>query len=135
MFPADALGDMIRPFLDGDASHSWQVAVHGDAVVGFTFAQEEAFADGAWNLKCIAVDPARQRQGIGSHLLRQAALGLTARGARILLVDTVGSDAFAGQKRFYERHGLRETARIPDFWADGEDKLTFWKRLAPPPAP
>jgi ribosomal protein S18 acetylase RimI-like enzyme len=54
---------------------------------------------------------------------------LRAKGARILIADTSGSDEFTQTRAFYRKNGYSEEARIRDFWADGDDKVVFWKSL------
>ena len=54
---------------------------------------------------------------------------LQAKGARILIADTSGTEAFAPPRAFYAANGYAEEARIRDFWATGDDKVVFWKAL------
>ena len=54
---------------------------------------------------------------------------LQASGNRVLIVDTSGTESFSGTRRFYNRCGYTEEARIRDFWGPGDDKIVFWKAL------
>ena len=54
---------------------------------------------------------------------------LSAEGARLLIIDTAGVVEFAAAQNLYARLGFAEVARLPDFWADAVDKVTFAKRL------
>ena len=51
--------------------------------------------------------------------------------ARILIVETLGTDEFLQTREFYLKNGFDEEARIRDFYEDGGDKVVFWKRVAP----
>jgi len=55
---------------------------------------------------------------------------LAAQDIRLLLVDTSGTEAFARTRRFYQQLGYRREAVIRDYWATGDDKVTFAKPLA-----
>lgn len=54
---------------------------------------------------------------------------IDADGVRILLADTSGTEDFAATRGFYAAKGYTEEARIRDFWAAGDDKVTFRKAL------
>ena len=88
-------------------------------------------ADGAWNLLAIAVTPKRQGAGIGADMLRYLEGELAKLNARILIVETLGTDEFLQTREFYLKNGFDEEARIRDFYEDGGDKVVFWKRVAP----
>jgi ribosomal protein S18 acetylase RimI-like enzyme len=96
------------------------------------YAAPERMTSGTWNMLLIAVDPARQRGGIGSVLARAVENQLAARGERLLLVETSGLPAYEQARAFYRKLGYREEARIRDFYQSGEDKIVFRKALPAP---
>lgn len=61
--------------------------------------------------------------------MRHAEAALTAAGKRLLLVDTSGTEGFASVRKFYTALGYEREAVIRSFWGEGDDKVTFWKRL------
>ena len=131
LFPSEMLPDMIGGFLanDEDDGALWLTCESDGAAVGFCFAKPEQLADGTWNMLAIAVDPAMQGHGCGRAIVGQLEADLAGQGARVLLADTSGLDAFAKTRKFYHECGYSEEARIRDFWAAGDDKVVFWKRL------
>ena len=84
---------------------------------------------GTWDLYWLAVDPARQQRGLGAALVREMEHRLLGY-ARLIVVETAGRDDYAGTRAFYERCGYRATARIPDFYAPGDDQVVYSKYLA-----
>ena len=46
-----------------------------------------------------------------------------------MIADTSGADEFAQTREFYRKNDYSEEARIRDFWAEGDDKVIFWKSL------
>ena len=128
LFPAEMLGDMIAGFLDGSKPDIWFVA-DDSGPQGFGFCEPERMADGAWNLLAIGVAPDRQGQGTGAAMLRYLEAALKKAGARILIVETLGTDEFQPTRDFYLKNGFDEEARIRDFYEDGGDKVVFWKRV------
>lgn len=129
LFPAEMLDDMMAGYLEGSKPDLWFVAEDGD-VLGFGFCEPERMADGAWNLLAIGVSPDQQGQGIGAALLGHLEAELVKPKARILIVETLGTDSFQPTRDFYLKNGFDEEARIRDFYEDGGDKVVFWKRIA-----
>lgn len=76
----------------------------------------------------LAVHPRRQRQGRAA-LVRHVERELSARGARILLIETSGLGSFERPRAFYRALGYDEEARIRDFYKAGDDKVVFREAL------
>ena len=129
MFPSEMLPDMTAPYFNGDASQRWLV-FDDSKLNGVCYFAPEAMADGVWNLLMIAVDPKTHGQGLGTALMSAVETTLAREGARILLVDTSGTDAFQRTRSFYDMLNYEREARIRDYWSDGDDKVTFRKVLA-----
>lgn len=129
LFPSDMLPDMLAPSLAGETDAFW-LTCHSDGnAVGLCYTVPEEFADGTWNMLALAVHPDLQGKGLGAALVQAAEQHLKDKGQRILIVDTSGTDDFALTRQFYAQNGYEEEARIRDFWADGDAKVTFRKAL------
>ena len=124
LFPPEMLPGMAGPWFAEPSAALWLVAEGG-----FVHAVPEALTEGTWNLLALAVRPAAQGRGLGAALVEAALGALRARGARLVIVDTAGTEDYAAARRLYARLGLAEVARIPDFWAEGVDKVTYALRL------
>jgi hypothetical protein len=53
-----------------------------------------------------------------------------ARG-RLIIIETSSLESYQKTRRFYAKHGYQTIARLPDFYAPGDDKLILQKRLEP----
>jgi len=84
---------------------------------------------GTFDLYWIAVDPARQRSGVGRALLGAVERTLREEGGRLLLVETAGKPSYASTRAMYEACGYLEVARIPEFYEAGDDKVVYARRL------
>lgn len=113
----------------------WTVNDDSGDITAVAYAEPEVMAEGAWNLRLIAVHPGCQRGGLGSALLGFVERALADMGGRLLVVDTSGHEAFAGVRDFYRRAGYVQEATIRDFWQPGDDKVVFTKRLPPAVGP
>ncbi len=84
---------------------------------------------GTWDLYWIATDPDLRGAGLGSRLVAEMEADLRARGARLVRVETSGSDGYEATRGFYDARGYLETARIRDFYRPGDDLVILTKRL------
>lgn len=129
LFPSEMLEAMTEPYLSGKEPHHWLLACAEEQVLGFAYAEPERMTDGTFNLLAIAVDPKLQCRGVGAALVEGLEQRLRDRGGRVLIVETSSLQEFAGAREFYRRRSFHEEARVRDFYAQGEDKIIFWKRL------
>ena len=114
---------------DGHIAQAWADGPAGPPA-GWAYFAPTAKADGVWDLWWIGVDPARQGRGVGGELLRSVEDHVRAAGGRILVVETSSMPAFDAVRRFYAARGYVECGRVPDFYADGDGKVIFAKRMA-----
>lgn len=82
--------------------------------------------EGTWDLYWLAVDPAAYRGGIASALVTEMERRL-AGIARLISVDTSGRPDYGPTRAFYLARGYRDVARVPDFYAPGDDQVIFTK--------
>lgn len=130
LFPGEMLDEMAAPFLSGAAPDDlWFVAHDRDVAVGLVYCVPEGLTDKTWNLLLIAVDQGRQGQGVGSRLTRHLEHRLSTGTGRVLIVETSSLPSFDRTRAVYRKLDYAEVARVPDFYAAGEDKIVFWKAL------
>ena len=134
MFPAEASGFLEEMFSthfasgDSEGHVCLTDAEDGEPCV-MAYARPVEATDGTWNLLMIAVAPGKQGRGRGRALMESVEATLTKRGERLLLVETSGLESYAKTRRFYAGCGYTETARVPDYYAAGEDMVLFRKSL------
>lgn len=103
------------------------IARDGDTILGHLQFLETGEA-GVFELKSMAVDITRQRNGIGGRLVAAAVARCRSRDGRRLIVSTATADV--GNLRFYQRQGFRmyrvvqdafrsETGYPEEIWIDG----------------
>jgi ribosomal protein S18 acetylase RimI-like enzyme len=85
--------------------------------------------DGTYDLYWIAIHPDAQGAGDGSRLLHEVERRLGERGGRLLVVETSSRESYIGTRRFYERRGYHEAARVSSFYAPSDDRVVYTKRL------
>lgn len=136
LFPPEGV-DTLREILEGfhtgqtGVEHRLDVYVEegSDTPIGVIYYGPDAMTDRKWDLWMIAVSPDHQGQGIGRDLIMFTEEQILANQGRVLLIDTSSLPKYDGTRVFYAKLGYTEVARIPDYYADGESKVTFWKRI------
>jgi ribosomal protein S18 acetylase RimI-like enzyme len=109
-------------------------AFHADSLVGFSCHGPTPGTDRTFDLYWIAVDPSLQGGGSGTALLVEVERELAAAGARMLVVETSSRPEYVATRAFYVRRGYTEAARLRAFYAPGDDRVIFTKRLPGPTA-
>jgi ribosomal protein S18 acetylase RimI-like enzyme len=89
---------------------------------------------GTYDLYWIAVDPAWHGRGVGGRLMEFVEQAIcrptfSAASGRLLVIETSSLPRYEAARRLYQRHHYREVARIADFYAEGDDRVIYAKRL------
>ena len=120
------------PFDAGDGVESYEFigafAREGE-LIGYACYGATPGTLGTYDLYWIAVHPEHQGEGGGSRLLDEVERRLRDREARLLVVETSSRTDYESTRRFYERREYREFARLSDFYAFGDDRVIYARRL------
>lgn len=114
----------VDTFLTQEERSAW-AAVDGETVLGWIGAIETY--DHGWELHPLVVDPARQRQGVGSALV--ASLEARAAAAGVLTLYLGTDDDFGGTNLFGADLFPNVAARIPTLAETAGHPLGFYRRL------
>ena len=129
LFPPGMLDDMIAGYFEETTRDIWFVAVADGQVVGFGYCEPERMTSGTWNLLAIGILARYRGRGIGAAMMRYLENHLRTGDGRVLIVETMGTPAYARTRAFYAANGYTEEARIREFYEAGGDKIVFWKHL------
>lgn len=124
---ATVASDLIDERLAGDTDYRFVIAEDGDGLAGYACYGPVPMTDGSWDLYWIVVAPGRRGAGIGAELLRAAEEAVISGGGRMLIIETASKASYAETRTFYEARGYAETARVPDFYSVGDDKVIYRK--------
>jgi GNAT superfamily N-acetyltransferase len=103
-----------------------------DDLVGYACFGPTPDTDRTFDLYWIAVDPGAQGAGSGTALLGAVERRLEGQNARMLIVETSSRSEYAPTRRFYEKRGYAEAARVREFYAPDDDRIIFTKRFHSP---
>ena len=100
-------------------------------LVGYACYGATPATDRTYDLYWIAVDPAVQGTGAGTFLITEVERRLESAGARLLVIETSSRAEYEPTRRFYLARGYTEAARVGEFYAPGDDRVIYTKRLGP----
>lgn len=83
----------------------------------------------SFDLYWIVVSPTLQGQGVGRALVHAVEQRVAAAGGRRLYADTSSREQYAPTRAFYERAGFEHAAFLDDFYADGDGKVIFVRKI------
>ncbi len=130
LFPAEMLDEMIADFLTNSSSQDiWFTTLENGQAISIGYCAPEKLTEGTYNLYAIGVHKSKQGKGLGSSMMHFLENHLQKTGQRVLIVDTSGSETFDLTRKFYEKLDYTKEAVIRDFWAEGDDKVTYYKKL------
>jgi ribosomal protein S18 acetylase RimI-like enzyme len=114
-----------------EEGHLSFVGLVDDRIVGFVYyaPEDPTMTDRTWTLYWIAVSVVEQGQGLGRRLMNFVEDDLKQRGARLLLIETSSTPQYESTRIFYQRLGYAEVACVPDFYAEGDGKVFFSRKL------
>ena len=136
VFAEAEIGVALALFDATEDDYEFVGAFAGGQLLGFACFGPTPSTDRTYDLYWIAVHPDAQRSGAGAALMNEVERRLAERDARIVIVETWSRPDYAPTRRFYDKRGYRESARIEDFYTPGDDRVVLTKRVAvhPPPA-
>jgi D-alanine-D-alanine ligase len=98
-------------------------------VLGYACYGPVPATEATYDLYWIAVHPSAQRTGLGMKIMGRAEAAIAAAGGLDVYIETSSRALYGPTQAFYARAGYRLAAEFPDFYAAGDGKLVFVKRL------
>ncbi|HEX9282452.1 MAG TPA: GNAT family N-acetyltransferase [Gemmatimonadales bacterium] len=121
--------ELLDDSLSGDDDYRFLGAYDRDALVGYACWGPTPGTQGTYDLYWIVVDPAWQGKGVGTALLRAVEEQLTTDNGRLIVVETSSRADYTATRAFYERRGYAAAARLPGYYAPGDDLVIYLKDL------
>ena len=101
----------------------------GRSLFGFACWGRTPETDATFDLYWLAVDPAAQGSGAGSVLMAEIERKVADDRGRMIVIEVSGAEHSGGARRFYEKHGYVAAAAVRDFYAPGDDRIIYTKRM------
>jgi len=123
--------ELIDSYLEYPSNLGYHILVAevDSTVTGYICYGPTPLTEVTWDLYWMAVAPERQGRGIGSALMKSAEKEIVRAKGRLAIIETSSTPLYEKTRHFHLSQGYEIVARIPDFYAPGDDKLILQKRL------
>ena len=123
--------ELIDCYLEDPSGSGYHILVAevDSTVAGYICYGPTPLTEGTWDIYWMAVAREKQRQGIGSILIKSAEKEIARAKGRLAIIETSSTPGYEKTRRFHINQGYEVICRIPDFYAPGDDKLILQKRL------
>jgi ribosomal protein S18 acetylase RimI-like enzyme len=105
------------------------VAHESEKMLGYCCYGRNPCTESSYDLYWIAVHKDQMNRGIGRKLMTLAEQSVVELGGAIVWVETSGRAIYEPTRAFYLAIGYEKVAVMPDFYAAGDDKVVFMKRV------
>ncbi len=96
---------------------------------GWVYFSENSKSNGVWDLWWIGVAPGQHGRGIGKALLQFVEEHVRRAAGRLLIIETSSLPALARTREFYKLRGYTHCGCVPDFYSEGDGKITFVRNV------
>jgi ribosomal protein S18 acetylase RimI-like enzyme len=114
-----------------DSGYEFIMAEEGGMLVGYSCFGRIPCSTVSWDLYWIAVAPHQQGSGLGRRILELTERRIAEHGGTAVYAETSGRPQYVSTRAFYEKRGYDTGAVFEDFYAPGDAKYVFVKRLTP----
>ena len=123
--------EVIDSYLKDPSGSGYHVLVMEitSSVAGYVCYGPTPLTEGTWDVYWLAVTPELQGRGLGSALLASAEDKIGNAGGRLTIIETSSKPEYEKTRRFHRSQGYELAGRIADFYAPGDARLIFKKRL------
>ena len=98
-------------------------------MLGYCCYGKNPCTESSYDLYWIAVRKDQMGHGVGRKLMTLAEQSVVKMGGTIVWVETSGRAIYESTRAFYLAIGYEKIAVMPDFYAPGDDKIVFMKRV------
>ena len=122
--------ELIDLFLTNQTQTDYHVVVienESHQVAGYLCWGPTPLTEGTHDLYWMSVAPNQQGSGFGKQLVTWLEHKVEERKGRMIVIETSSQPKYEPTRQFYLRAGYREVARIPEFYASGDDRVIYTK--------
>jgi ribosomal protein S18 acetylase RimI-like enzyme len=112
-----------------DDYHPYVLVEDDGTVVSYACFGKNPMTTGTFDLYWIATRTDRMGKGYGRAILSFVEEEVRRRGGYLLVIETSSQESYGSTRQFYDKVGCTLAAQLPDYYAKGDDKLIYLKRV------
>ncbi|MBI5904249.1 MAG: GNAT family N-acetyltransferase [Deltaproteobacteria bacterium] len=109
--------------------HPYVLAEEDGTVAAYACFGKNTMTAGTFDLYWIATRADRMGKGYGRTILSFVEEEVLKRGGYLLVIETSSQESYGSTRVFYDKAGCTLAATLPDYYAMGDDKLIYLRRL------
>ncbi len=123
--------EVLGAFLErGKASgYCCLVAEHDNHCVGYAVYGPTPCTRSGWDIYWMAVSKDLQGKGLGSEMMSWVEKNIALQGGTQIWIETSGRQDYVPTRGFYKKHDYVMMAELADFYAPGDSKVIYGKKL------
>ncbi len=123
--------EVIESYLRDPAGSGYRIIVadNNSQTVGYLAYGPAPLTEGTWDLYWAAISRGARGRGIGSALMSHAEGDIKREKGRLAVIETSSKPEYENTRRFHRKMGYDMACTVRDFYAPGDDKLIYLKRL------
>lgn len=127
----EAVRELWESYLEKGAEGDYHFIVsrEGSQVLGYGVYGHRALTEGVWDFYFMGVDPTAHSRGIGRGLLQRVEAEAAAHGGYLVIIETSMTSGYAAARHLYESAGYTRDCVIRDFYARGDDMVSYSRRV------
>ena len=112
-------------------NHRYWYVEDNEEIIGAIGIRENKYGSNGYEMDSdyIAVHKNYRRAGLASRLLKTAEDFVKSQKGRYIHVLTCDIESYKAARKFYEKHGYKKVAEIPDYYVIGEGRIDYFKKL------
>ncbi|HOG25433.1 MAG TPA: GNAT family N-acetyltransferase [Bacteroidales bacterium] len=114
----------------GQASGYYCLVVEQDNhCVGYAVFGPTPCTRSGWDIYWMAVSKDLQGKGLGSEMMSWVEKNIALQGGTQIWIETSGRKDYEPTRGFYNKHGYEIMAELPEFYAPGDSKVIYRKKV------
>ena len=99
------------------------------AIAGYVCFGKSPMSYATYDLYWIAINPQVQKKGIGKSLMKFVENEIVKEHGNQILLETASKSSYDPTRKFYEALGYQKIAIIDDYYAPGDSKIIYAKKI------